>query len=244
MLRTRELLLVLDNAEHLREASPSYVALLGAAPRLKLLVTSRAVLHLTGERVYPVEPLAKEAATALFHQRAQEAEPRFGADAANEAAIRRICERLDGLPLAIELAASHTRTLTPVELLARLDPRLPLLTGGPRDLPARQQTLRATLDWGYQLLDKGLRRDLAGLAVFAGGFTLEVAETLTGTTPERLATLAGPRPDPAESRRSRVPLQHARDDSRIRARAGAAGTTRFADAATFGIPRCAVGFGP
>lgn len=188
-LRGRELLLVVDNAEHVRAAAPSFVELLARAPRLTLLVTSRVVLHLSGEHVYPVEPLAAEPAVALFLERACDAEPRFRPDAADESAIRRICERLDGLPLAIELAASRVRTLSPAELLHGLDPRLPLLTGGPRDLPARQQTLRATLQWSSDLLDAEEQRDLAGLAVFAGGCTLEAAEAVCGTTPERLSSL-------------------------------------------------------
>jgi predicted ATPase/DNA-binding SARP family transcriptional activator len=185
----RELLLLVDNAEHVRAAAPSFVELLARAPRLTLLVTSRVVLHLSGEHVYPVEPLAAEPAVALFLERACEAEPRFRPDAADEQAISRICERLDGLPLAIELAASRVRTLTPAELLDRLDPRLPLLTGGPRDLPARQQTLQATLEWSYDLLDADERRDLARVAVFDGGCALEAAEAVCGTTPERLSSL-------------------------------------------------------
>ncbi len=187
-LRPRELLLVLDNAEHLRAATPLYVRLLAQAPRLSLLVTSRAVLHLSGEYVYPVEPLAEPAAVALFTERAREADPRFQ-PASDEQAIRQICRRLDGLPLALELTASHTRTLTPSELLDRLEPRLPLLIGGPRDLPARQQTLRATLEWSYDLLSEDEQRDLRRLAVFAGGSTLGAAEAVCNTTPERLATL-------------------------------------------------------
>jgi predicted ATPase/DNA-binding SARP family transcriptional activator len=188
-LRPRELLLVLDNAEHLRAATPLFVELLARAPRLTLLVTSRVVLHLSGEQVYPVEPLAEEAATALFHERAREADSRFRPDAGDEQAIRRICERLDGLPLAIELAASRVRTLTPTELLDRLEPRLPLLAGGPRDLPARQQTLRATLAWSHDLLDEDEQRDLRRLSVFAGGCTLEAAEAVCDSSLDTLATL-------------------------------------------------------
>jgi len=188
-LRARELLLLVDNAEHVRAAAPSFVELLARAPHLTLLVTSRVVLHLSGEQVYPVEPLTVRAAVALFLERALEAEPCFHPDAAAEQAIRRICERLDGLPLAIELAASRVRALSPVELLDRLDPRLPLLTGGPRDLPARQQTLRATLEWSYGLLADAESRDLCYLAVFAGGCTLEAAEAVSGTTFERLSSL-------------------------------------------------------
>ena len=188
-LRPLEVLLVVDNAEHLRAASPLFVALLARAPRLTLLVTSRVVLHLTGEHVYPVEPLAEEAAVALFHERAHEAEPRFHPSATDEDAILHICQRLDGLPLAIELAATRVRTLIPTELLARLEPRLPLLRSGPRDLPARQKTLRATLEWSYDLLDENEQRDLVRLAVFAGGCTLEAAEAVCGTTLERLGSL-------------------------------------------------------
>jgi predicted ATPase/DNA-binding SARP family transcriptional activator len=188
-LRAREVLLVLDNAEHLRTAAPIFVALLERVPRLTLLVTSRVVLHLSGEHVYPVQPLSQEAAVALFHERAREADAHFRPQAAEKQAIVRICERLDGLPLAIELAAGHVRALTPHELLARLEPRLPLLTGGPRDLPARQQTLRATLEWSYNLLGEDAQRDLQALSVFAGGCTLEAAESVCETTIERLATL-------------------------------------------------------
>jgi predicted ATPase/DNA-binding SARP family transcriptional activator len=184
-----ELLVVLDNAEHLQEAAPMYTELLGHAPRLTLLVTSRVVLHLSGEHVYPVEPLAAEAATALFHERAREAEPRFHPTSSDERAIEQTCARLDGLPLAIELAAAHLRTLTPTELLERLEPRLPLLAGGPRDVPARQQTLRATLVWSYDLLNEDAQRDLARLAVFAGGCSLEAAEAVCRTRLEVLASL-------------------------------------------------------
>jgi predicted ATPase/DNA-binding SARP family transcriptional activator len=188
-LRAREVLLVLDNAEHLRTAAPILVELLARAPRLTLLVTSRVVLHLSGERVYPVQPLSQEAAVALFHQRAREADAHFRPQTAEKQTIVRICERLDGLPLAIELAAARTRILSPKDLLERLDPRLPLLTGGPRDLPARQQTLRATLAWSVELLDDDERRDLLRLSVFVGSCTLEAAGAVTGTTIERLASL-------------------------------------------------------
>jgi predicted ATPase/DNA-binding SARP family transcriptional activator len=188
-LHSRELLLVVDNAEHLRLAAPTYVELVARVPRLTMVVTSRVVLHISGEHVYPVEPLADEAAVALFVQRARGADPRFSLEPADEDAIRRICWRLDGLPLAIELAASRTGTLSPTELLARLEPRLPLLTGGPRDLPARQQTLAATLQWSFELLEEDEQRDLSRLAVFAGGCTLDAAEAVCGTTVQRLASL-------------------------------------------------------
>jgi predicted ATPase/DNA-binding SARP family transcriptional activator len=188
-LRPLELLLVLDNAEHLHAAVPLFVELLARAPRLTLLVTSRVVLHLSGEHVYTVEPLAAEAAAALFHERASEADPRFRPDGTDEQAIRHICDRLDGLPLAIELAASRARTLTPTELLDRLEPRLPLLAGGPRDLPARQQTLRSTLAWSHDLLDEDKRRGLRRLSAFAGGCTLEAAEAVCDSSLDTLAAL-------------------------------------------------------
>jgi predicted ATPase/DNA-binding SARP family transcriptional activator len=188
-LSPKELLLLIDNAEHVRDAMPLLVELLSRAPRLKVLVTSRVVLHLSGEHVYPVEPLAADAAIALFLTRAREAEPRFIPDTADDEAIRTICRRLDGLPLALELAAARTRALTPVELAARLVPVLPLLTGGPRDLPARQQTLQATLAWSYDLLDDNEQRDLRRLAVFAGGSTIEAAEAVCATPLARLSEL-------------------------------------------------------
>jgi predicted ATPase/DNA-binding SARP family transcriptional activator len=185
----RELLLLLDNFEHVRAAAPVLVDLLSRAPRLTLLVTSRVVLHLSGEHVYPVEPLGQDAAVELFVERASESDVRFEPDEDATAAIRSICGRLDGLPLAIELAAGRIRALTPAELLAALERRLPLLTGGPRDLPARQQTLRSTLEWSVDLLDDLERRDLARLSVFAGGCTVEYAQTVCETTLERLSSL-------------------------------------------------------
>jgi predicted ATPase/DNA-binding SARP family transcriptional activator len=188
-LRGRELLLLLDNFEHLRDAAPVLVDLLSQAARLTILVTSRVVLHLSGEHVYPVEPLGEEAATELFVMRAREADAHFELAGSDLSSIREICRRVDGLPLAIELAAGRIRTLTPAELLAGLERRLPLLTGGPRDLPARQQTLRSTLEWSVDLLDDLERRDLARLSVFAGSCTVEYAETVCETTLERLSSL-------------------------------------------------------
>jgi predicted ATPase len=188
-LRPPELLLLVDNAEHLREATPQLVELLAQAPRLTLLVTSRVVLHLSGEHVYPVQPLSGGAASSLFRARARAANHRFQSSHADDDAIAQVCARLDGLPLAIELAASRTRTLTPAELLDRLEPRLPLLAGGPHDAPARQQTLHATLQWSFDLLAREEQQGLAQLSVFAGGCTLEAAETVAGATLERLTTL-------------------------------------------------------
>ena len=151
--------------------------------------SSRAVLHLSGEHVYPVQPLPEDDALALMVARAQALDAGFGTGDGDEDSLRAVCRRLDGLPLAIELAAGHARTLPPALLLERLDRRLPVLGAGPRDLPARHQTLRAALEWSTDLLRAGERRDLGALAVFAGGCTLEAAETLCGVTVERMGAL-------------------------------------------------------
>jgi predicted ATPase/DNA-binding SARP family transcriptional activator len=172
-LAARELLLVLDNVEQLRDAAPALVQLLSRAPRLTLLVTSRAVLHLSGEHVFPVAPLDDAAALELFEQRARSLHPSFRLTSENESTVRQICARVDRLPLAIELAAARVRTLAPGALLERLAERLGLLTGGPRDAPARQQTLRETLDWSYDLLTDDQRRFLARFSVFPAGATLD-----------------------------------------------------------------------
>jgi predicted ATPase len=177
-LRSRELLLVVDNAEHLREAAPLYVELVARAPRLTLLVTSRAVLHVSGERVFPVAPLTEDAAAELFERRAQALDPSFVRAGENDEDVREICRRVDGLPLAVELAAAWTRVLTPRALRERLEGRLSVLTGGPRDLPARQQTLRATVDWSHGLLEPDAQRAFAALAVFRGGWTIADAEVV------------------------------------------------------------------
>jgi predicted ATPase/DNA-binding SARP family transcriptional activator len=179
-LHARELLLVLDNAEHLRAAAPSYAELLARLPRLRLLVTSRTVLHLSGEHVYPVEPLAEDAAIDLFAERAQAAHARFALTQENRPVIAQICAELDGLPLAIELAAARTRVFSPQALLRRLDHRLGLLTGGARDLHERQRTVRATIDWSYQLLSEEEKTLFARLAVFVGGCRLEAADAVFG----------------------------------------------------------------
>lgn len=187
-LHERELLLVLDNVEHVRPATRCLPDLLARAPRLTLLVTSRAVLHLSGEQVYPVQPLGDDAAAELFAERAQQSNAAFSADS-TAAAIRAICRRLDRLPLAIELAAAGMRALSPQELLDRLDRRLPLLAGGPRDAAARQQTLRATVDWSRDLLSPAEQHTFAALAVFAGGWTTAAAESVCGATLDELVSL-------------------------------------------------------
>ena len=193
-LADRRLLLVLDNVEQLVEGAPDLAELLAAARQLKLLVTSRTPLHLSGEHEFPVPPLtlpdpahlpelasmSQYEAVALFVDRAQGVKADFAVTSANAPAIAEICVKLDGLPLAIELAAARAKLLSPQALLARLEQRFDLLTGGPRDMPERQQTLRATIDWSYALLGPDEQRFFARLAVFVGGCTLEAVEATCG----------------------------------------------------------------
>ena len=185
----RELLLVLDNFEHVVTASEPLLELLGAAPRLTVVVTSRRVLHVSGEHVFPVQPLGEDDAIALFLERARAVDASLASTPDVTDDVRAICERLDGLPLAIELAAARLRLLTPRQLLERLGERLTLLTSGPRDLPARQQTLRDTLEWSAALLSAEERRDLAGLSVFAGGCSADAAAAVVGADLDRLGAL-------------------------------------------------------
>src|SRR5262249_26480169 len=191
-LRPKQLLLLLDNAEHLLSAAPLATRLLDAAPRLTLLVTSREPLRVRDERVVPVLPLAlpdaehlpdldtlaQVPAVALFVERVREVQPAFALTADNAQAIAEICRRLDGLPLALELAAARSNVLQPAALLARLEQRLPLLVHGARDVPQRQQTLRNTIAWSYDLLDESEKALFRRLSVFSGGFTLEAAEAV------------------------------------------------------------------
>jgi len=188
-LRPRELLLVLDNAEHVRAAAPAWVELVSRASRLTVLVTSRAVLHVSGEHVFPVGPLQEDDAVELFIRRARARHPTFELDRGAEHAVREICRRLDGLPLALELAAARARVLDPQTLLDRLASRLTILTGGARDLPARQQTLRETVAWSTNLLSEHEKDAFAALAVFPAGATLEAAETVGGADLDVLTTL-------------------------------------------------------
>jgi len=174
-LRDRELLLVLDNLEHLLDAAPQISELVLKAPSLKAILSSRAPLRVSGEREYPVPELADHDAVALFSERAQAIKPDFHLNG-DAPAVAEICRRLDGLPLAIELAAARAKVLSPAALLERLDQRLPVLTGGGRDRPDRQRTLRDTIAWSYELLDETEQRLFSRLAVFVGGFTLDAAE--------------------------------------------------------------------
>jgi predicted ATPase/DNA-binding SARP family transcriptional activator len=187
-----ELLLLVDNFEQVLPAARSVARLLEELPRLKVVVTSRAPLHIAAEREYPVPPLADDEAAELFIARAQAANPNFALSEKNAAAVAELCARLDGLPLAIELAAARTKLLPPAKLLSRLGNRLEFLTGGRRDAPQHQQTLRMTLDWSYDLLDPDAQRLFARLGVFAGGFTLSSAEAVCNgdvSVLEGLATL-------------------------------------------------------
>jgi predicted ATPase len=184
-LSNTQTLVILDNFEHLLDAAPAVGALLAAAPAMRVLVTSRAPLRVDGEREYPLEPLGEDDAVALLTDRARAVRPGFAPDDAT----RMICRRLDGLPLAIELAATQLRSLASSALLDRLDPRLPLLTSGARDLPKRQRTLRATIAWSYNLLGGDLRYQFARLAVFAGSFSPDAAEVVAEATPDDLRAL-------------------------------------------------------
>jgi predicted ATPase/DNA-binding XRE family transcriptional regulator len=205
-LREKHLLLVLDNFEHLLGAAPEVAGLIEACPELVVMVTSRAPLRVRGEQEYPVPPLALPASTLsphpeeildspsgrLFVERAQAASPSFSLEEENASAVAAICWRLAGLPLALELAAAKVRFLDPTALLSRLDRALS--TGASRDLPPRQSTMRATLDWSHALLEEHQQVLFRRLSVFAGGFTLEAAEAI-GTTaaidPDEVVVLLG-----------------------------------------------------
>jgi predicted ATPase len=189
------MLLLLDNFEHLPEAAPMVAELLSAGSNFKMLVTSRSALHVYGEHEFPVPPLAvppsrplpavellaRYPAVALFVQRAAAVNPGFDLTDDNATAVAEICRSLDGLPLAIELAAARIKLLSPAAMRTRLASRLQLLTGGARDLPARQQTLRATIDWSYDLLNPPEQKLFQRLSVFVGGCTLEAVEAVCDT---------------------------------------------------------------
>ena len=188
-LQARRLLLLLDNFEQITAAAPILSDLLAAAPGLKILVTSRVSLRLRSENEYPVQPLPvptadggesqpHTAAVRLFVERAQAARPDFALTAENGRYIARIVQRLDGLPLAIELAAARVKLVPPRLLLDRLDDRLKILTGGAQDLPPRQQTMRSVMQWSYNLLSPQNQVLFARLGIFVGGFTLEAAESI------------------------------------------------------------------
>jgi predicted ATPase len=191
-LRDKVLLLVLDNLEQLVDAASMIADLLLASPRLKLLSSSRIILHIRGEQEFPVSPmktldpgdlppldqLQENESIKLFVQRARSVRPDFALTNDNASAVAEICRRLDGLPLAIELAAARVKLLQPPAMAARLNDRLALLTGGARDLPLRQQTLRNTLDWSFDLLNLQEKTLFARLSIFVGGFDLDAAEAI------------------------------------------------------------------
>jgi predicted ATPase/class 3 adenylate cyclase len=212
---TQRILLILDNAEQIANAGLEALGLVTRSPELRVVVTSRGPLHVRGEQVLAVGPLlvdrpgrgAPDAlaspAVTLFVDRASETLPSFTITEENAPTIATICARLDGLPLAIELAAPRVAIFEPITLLQRLERRLPLLTGGARDLPERQQTLRATIDWSYQLLGASDQAAFLRFAVFAGGSTLEAAESVCLTDADTLLRLA----DAALIRRSGARLR-------------------------------------
>jgi len=202
-LHDKHLLLLLDNCEHLPAAAPLISQVLDAAPHIKILTTSREALHLYGEHCFVVPPLelppatvtdpaviAESAGVCLFVERTQAVNPAFSLTAANSAPVAAICRRLDGLPLALELAAAHSGVLPPAALLARLDHRLALLTGGARDQPARQQTLRGALAWSYELLTPAEQALFRALAVFYEGCTVAAVAALLPTA-DPVAALQG-----------------------------------------------------
>jgi predicted ATPase/DNA-binding winged helix-turn-helix (wHTH) protein len=175
------LLLLLDNFEQILPAATLVAEILELSPELKIVVTSRAPLRIYGEQEFPVTPLPQEPATELFLQRAAAVWPGFAPTPESIGVIRQICARLDGLPLAIELAAARMKVLPPNAILQRLQSRLQLLTSGALDLPERQHTLRRTIDWSHDILGEAERRLFRRLSVFAGGCTLEAAEAVCNT---------------------------------------------------------------
>ena len=215
-LGSRHSLLVLDNFEHLLPAAGFVADLVLACPQLKIVVTSRELLRLSLEYDVPIPPLAppptgpvsvsqlqSNDAVRLFVARAQEARPSFALTDETAPIVGEICRRLDGLPLALELAAARVRLLPPRALLARLDRRLPILTDGPRDLPARQRTLRDTIGWSYGLLNEDERRVFRLLGTFVGGCTLDAIERVTsdegrGTSGRAPNSPLVPRPSPLD----------------------------------------------
>jgi excisionase family DNA binding protein len=217
ILDDRHFLLIIDNFEQVVSAAPDVAALVAEFPGLKVLATSRVVLRVSGERAFTVLPLGLPAAESaesvlaaaavrLFATRAEAADSTFALTAENAATVAEICRQLDGLPLAIELAAARIRHLPPAMLLARLEQRLPLLTDGPRDAPVRLQSMRDAIGWSYELLTESEQALFRRLAVFAGGFTLDAAEAVVGegapTLSERPAPLTGDaRPAPATTSR-------------------------------------------
>ncbi len=206
----KHLLLLLDNFEQVTEAAPAVMEMLEASPDLKVLVSSRERLNLSGEREYPVPPLklpdpnrlpspealSRYEAVELFVECARAVKPGFRLDENNAERVGKICWRLDGLPLAITLAAARIKLLPPQAMLERLNRRLEVLTGGARDASGRQKTLRGTLQWSYGLLSEPERRLFRRLGVFVGGCSLEAAEVVCSSSEESDAQILTPSPTP------------------------------------------------
>lgn len=199
-LRSGRSLLVLDNMEHLLEARGMVLDLLAACPDLRILITSREALRVRGERVYTLGPLSlperpadvsRSPAVQLFLDRSRDAGTEIELDEGTAEVVAELCRRLDGLPLAIELAAAWTPLLAPPALLARINARLPYLDRGPLDLPARQRTMRDTIAWSYNLLNPEEQALFRSLSLFSGGFTVEAALAVSGTPGEEPGALAG-----------------------------------------------------
>ena len=204
-LKMKQILIVIDNFEQIIDAAPTIAELLSIAHKLKILITSRMLLHLSKEREFIVSPLAvpteflqisleefwKYEAIKLFMARAQNAKPSFSLTEENAPCIAEICLRLDGLPLAIELAAARIKILSPFAILAKLENSLKLLIGGARDLPTRQQTMRGAIEWSYELLNKAEKTLFCRLSVFIGGFTIDAAETVVNNSNPSLFSLDG-----------------------------------------------------
>ena len=240
-LRDEHVLLILDNFEQVTAAAPTVAHLLQDCPRLKLLVTSREALHVSGEHLFAVPPLslpeavrgqrsaeqlAGYEAIQLFVERAQAVKPDFRLTDDNAAAVAEICLRLDGLPLALELATARINLFSPEALLERLDSSLQLLRSGPRDRPERQQTLRAAIEWSYELLEPGEQRLFELLAAFSGA-TFDAVEAVAATLngrprprhPRRPRLARRQEPRAPGRRERRLPLRDAGDDQGVRGRA-------------------------
>ncbi len=211
-LRGKRLLLALDNLEHLLAAAEGLSSLLAASSELRVLVTSRSPLRLSGEREYPLDPLPPDEAMTLFVERARA----VGRPLEPDPTVDAICRRLDGLPLALELAAARTKLLTPETLLTRLEHALPLLTGGARDAPERQRTLRATIEWSHDLLPQGVEGAVRPPLRLRGRLPARCRGGGLRRRPRRARDARRPRSAEADRRR---PLPAARDDPRVRARA-------------------------
>ncbi len=234
-LKSKRVLLILDNCEHLiKPAADMAHAIVKAAPNVRMIASSREALHVPGEKAYPILPLQvpdrkaslqvlqRSAAVQLFVQRAQAHKPAFELNEREAPAVAELVARLEGIPLALELAAARVRSLSVADINKRLNDRYKILTGGSRVLQERQQTLRALVDWSYELLNENEQLMLRRLAVFIGGFDLEAAEKVCGVEPiedfevlDLLGSLVDKSLAMLEERDSGLALPHAGDDPRL-----------------------------